>query len=122
MNKLIATIIAVFITLFGGTVASALTVENCAESDTTPVGVECPVDENGNQDIDEDGLYPLTIVLGESDEIPPETTVPATTVPAVLPATGSSGVSSLLQIGALFLSGGLIVAAVSRRRSTAPAA
>ncbi|MGK0276497.1 MAG: LPXTG-motif cell wall-anchored protein [Ilumatobacter sp.] len=117
MNKIIATVAAVFITLFGASAASALTVDDCAESDTVLPGIECPVGETP----DADGFYPLEIIEGEGDEIP-ETTVPATTVPTVLPATGSSGVSGLLQIGALFLSGGLIVAAVSRRRSTAPAA
>lgn len=117
MNKLIATLIAVFITVFGASAASALTSDDCAESDTVLPGIECPVDEP----VGDDGFYPLEIIEGEGDEIP-ETTVPPTTIPTILPATGSSGVSGLLQIGALFLSGGLIVAAVSRRRSTAPAA
>jgi LPXTG-motif cell wall-anchored protein len=114
MNKLIAALIAVFITLFGASLASAqyppeITTTTVIEETTTTV----------------EEIAPETTVFvniaGETDIIP-ETTVPPTTVPAVLPATGSSGVSSLLQIGALFLSGGLIVAAVSRRRSTAPAA
>lgn len=116
MNKAIAAIVAVFMALFGATAASALTVDNCAESDTTPAGIECPVDGVA----DEDGFYPLEIVLGVTDVIP-DTTVPPTTIPAVLPVTGSSDVSSLLQIGALFLSCGLIVAAVRRRSSTASA-
>jgi LPXTG-motif cell wall-anchored protein len=141
MNKLIATFVAVFITLFGATAASAqgnppVTIEGtpalCAESDTVPTSVVCPVDEDGNevdengnvvdeQELDGEGLYPIVVGLLPEIDIT-TTTVTSTTVPAVLPATGSSGVSSLLQIGALFLSGGLIVAAVSRRRSTAPAA
>jgi LPXTG-motif cell wall-anchored protein len=124
MNKLIATLIAVFITLFGATAASASTppvegnAAQCAESETVPEGVVCPADDAVPDDA---GVYPIvTGIAGEIDIT--TTTVTSTTVPAVLPATGSSGVSSLLQIGALFLSGGLIVAAVSRRRSTAPAA
>jgi LPXTG-motif cell wall-anchored protein len=129
MNKLIATFVAVFITLFGATAASASTppvdgpregtAAECAESDNVPNDVVCPADGDDQEVID--GLYPIVVGLLPEIDIP-TTTVTSTTVPAVLPATGSSGVSSLLQIGALFLSGGLIVAAVSRRRSTAPAA
>jgi LPXTG-motif cell wall-anchored protein len=114
MNKLIAALIAVFITLFGATAASAQYPPEITPT-TTVEETPPPIEE----------IAPTTSefvnIAGETDIIP-ETTVPPTTVPAVLPATGSSGVSSLLQIGALFLSGGLIVAAVSRRRSTAPAA
>jgi LPXTG-motif cell wall-anchored protein len=128
MNKLIAAFVAVFITLFGATAASAqgnppVTIEGtpalCAESDTVPTSVVCPDDEDDQEVIG--GFYPIVTGLLPEIDIT-TTTVTSTTVPAVLPATGSSGVSSLLQIGALFLSGGLIVAAVSRRRSTAPAA
>ena len=112
MNKLIATAVAVFVTMFGATVASAATPEDCAESDNVLPGIECPIE----------GInYPIE--LPEGGTIPePAPTVPVGTIPTVLPATGSSGTSNTLQIGALFLGGGLIVAAVSRRRSTAPTA
>ena len=112
MKKFIATAIAIFVTMFGATFASAATSEDCAESDDTPPGIECTVDANGN--------YPPVIptnVAGVSTVV----TLPPLTIPTdVLPVTGSSGMSNMLQISTLFLAGGLIVAAVSRRRSTAP--
>ena len=121
MKKFIAAAVAVFVTMFGATLASAATPEDCAESDNVPPGIECPIDGNN---------YPIELPEGGTIPEPPATTitpatpttVPTGTVSVDLPATGSSGTGNLLQIGALFLCGGLIVAAVSRRRSTAPAA
>lgn len=125
MKKLIAIAFASAITMFGATESFAqedITVEDCAESDTTPEGVECPVDVTPG----EDGVYPP--VEGTGGTVPPaESTTTTTqapagtsgTVPGSLPRTGGSGQSGILQVGALLLVAGAVVFVAARRRNPA---
>lgn len=108
MKKLIVIAVAAFVGFFGGIPAHASptpTPAECAESDTAPPG--CPIDGAN---------YPLVNPDGGTvpDTTPPEP-------PAVLPTTGSSGTTVLLQIGAMCLVGGMIVFVAARRRSTSTA-
>lgn len=124
MKKMVQILIAVCIGAIGllsAPVAHAQTPtpEECAEADTAPPG--CPPDGN----------YPPVVLPPTA---PPTTEPPATTTTTIvvvappqaptgpLPSTGSSGVAPFLQIGALFLTGGLVVLVAARRRSTANAA
>ncbi len=103
--------------------------ELCAESDgLTPdeILLCSGVDDDG-VGID---IYPIPPTT-TSTTVPP-TTVPGTTtttigvipptLPPTIPATGSSGTSGILQLGALILTGGLLVVIAARRRSEASTA
>jgi len=106
---------------FAQTLPDAPNPELCAESDgLTPAEIQlCSSVDDDGVGID---IYPLPPTL------PPETTDPGTTtttigvIPPTLPprlaATGSSGTSGFLQLGALMMTGGLLVVIAARRRST----
>ena len=124
MKKINAIAFAAVLTIFGVTAATpahALTVEDCAESDTAPP--ECAQFEGVEPN--DDGVYPIVApTTGVNTTVPPEpepTIAPAPTVPGDLPQTGSDGASGILQIGGLLLVSGLVVFAVARRRSPAAA-
>lgn len=126
MKKLITIAFAAVLMLFGAaaTPASALTVDDCAESDTAPAGCEDVADITPT----EDGVYPVEAPDGGTSPAPTPapTTAPAptpapTVPPAGLPATGSDGASGMLQIGGLLLVGGLVVFVAARRRNPAAA-
>lgn len=105
--KLIATIATAFLVVFGAGATASATAEDCAESDTVPPDVECPVDGDN---------YPL--VLPETGTVP-DTVPPVTTPTDVLPATGTDTTTQVLQVAGLVLVLGLGVLVIARRRTPA---
>ena len=114
MKKLILAFITVAFIGLGSAPASAQTPSDCGENTIT---------FQGKQQYCESVLpavYPVESVA----IAPPAAPVTTTTIvlpqpPGALPATGSSGVSSILGLGVLLMVGGGIVVVATRRRSSA---